>query len=135
MKDCVNGRILSPCIQLNCKSSNVIYLAQCTICDPVQDNGDINCYAGQTIKLLHKRVNGHRSCFDVNENLQIWENQHCPSMPMSLTKILDNFDIRNFIIIAHRQGYTTSLNRLEAKTINELRLGVLGLNRMKSQKE
>ena len=43
---CVNGRILSPGIQLNCKSSNVIYLAQCTICDPVQDNGDINCYAG-----------------------------------------------------------------------------------------
>ena len=39
---CVNGRILSPGIQLNCKSSNVIYLAQCTICDPVQDNGDIN---------------------------------------------------------------------------------------------
>ena len=28
---CVNGRILSPGIQLNCKSSNVIYLAQCTI--------------------------------------------------------------------------------------------------------
>ena len=32
---CVNGRILSPGIQLNCKFSNVIYLAQCTICDPV----------------------------------------------------------------------------------------------------
>ena len=29
--------------------------------DPVQDNGDINCYAGQTIQPLHKRVNGHRS--------------------------------------------------------------------------
>ena len=68
---CVNERILSPGIQLNCKSSNVIYLAQCT--DPVQDNGDINCYAGQTIQLLHKSDNGHRSCFDVNENLQIWE--------------------------------------------------------------
>ena len=37
--------------------------------DNIQDNGDINCYAVQTIQPLHKRVNGHRSCFDVNENL------------------------------------------------------------------
>ena len=90
---CVHGRILSPGIQFNCKSSNVIYLAQCTICDPVQDNGDINCYAGQTIQPLHKRINDHRSCFDVNENLQIWGNQHCPSMPMSLTKITSTSEI------------------------------------------
>ena len=39
--------------------------------------------------------------------------------------------------MAYRQGQgcTTSLNRLEAKTINELGLDVLGLNRMKIQKE
>ena len=49
-------------------------------------------------------------------------------MPMSLTKI-------NFKIMAYRQGCTTSLNRLEAKTINALRLGVLGLNSIKIQKE
>ena len=36
--------------------------------------------------------------------------------------------------MAYRQGFTTSFNRLEAKTINELRLGVLGLNRVKIQK-
>ena len=130
---CVNGRILSPGIQLNCKSSNVIYLAQCTICDPVQDNGDINCYVGQTIQPLHKRVNGHRSCFDVNENLQIWEKSALSKHAYESHQ--DNFDIRNFKIMAYRQGCTTSLNRLEAKTINELRLGVLGLHRMKIQKE
>ena len=130
---CVNGRILSPGIQLNCKSSNVIYLAQCTICDPVQDNGDINCYAGQTIQPLHKIVNGHRSCFDVNENLQIWEKSALSKHAYESHQ--DNFDIRNFKIMAYRQGCTTSLNRLEAKTINELSLGVLGLNRMKIQKE
>ena len=63
MRDCVNEKKLSPGIQLNCKSSNVIYLGQChyLVCDPVQDNGDINCYAGQTMQPLHKRVNGHRS--------------------------------------------------------------------------
>ena len=99
---CVNGRILSPGIQLNCKSSNVIYLAQCTICDPVQDNGDINCYAGQTIQPLHKRVNSHRSCFDVNENLQIWEKSALSKHAYESHQ--DIFDIRNFKIMAYRQG-------------------------------
>ena len=37
--------------------------------------------------------------------------------------------------LTYGQGCTTSLNRLEAKTINELRLGVLGLNTLKIQKE
>ena len=96
------------CIQLNCKYSNVIYLAQCTICDPVQDNGDISCYAGQTIQPLHKRLNGHQSCFDVNENLQTWENSALSKHANESHQ--DNFDIRNFKIIAYRQGCTTSLN-------------------------
>ena len=90
---CVNGRILSPGIQLNCKSSNVIYLGQCTICYPIQDNGDTNCYAGQTIQPLHERVNGHRSCFGVNGNLQIWEKSALSKHAYESHQ--DNFDIRN----------------------------------------
>ena len=51
-----------------------------------------------------------------------------------------HFAINNNIIYLlisyiYKQGCATSLNRLESKTINELRLGVLGLNRMKIQKE
>ena len=64
-----------------------------------------------------------------NENLQIWEKSALSKHAYESHQ--DNFDIRNFKIMALRQGCTTSLNRLEAKTINELRLGVLGLNRMK----
>ena len=90
----VNIRILSPGIQLNCKYSNAIYLAQRTICDPVQDNGYINCYAGQTIQTLHLRVNGHRSCFDVNENLQTWEKSALSKHAFESHQ--DNFDIRNY---------------------------------------
>ena len=86
---CVYGMIFSPGIQFNCKSSNVIYLARCTICDPVQDNGDINSYADQTIQPLHKRVNGHRSM----RIFKSGKNQHCPSMPMSLTKITSTSEI------------------------------------------
>ena len=67
------------------------------------------------------------------ENLQIWEKSALSKHAYESHQ--DNFDIRNFKIMAYRQGCTTFLNRLEAKTINELRLGVLGLNRMKIQKE
>ena len=130
---CVSGKMLPPSTQLNCKSSNVIYLAQCTLCDPVQENGDINCYAGQTIQPLHKRVNGHRSCFDVNADLETWEKSALSKHAFEAHQ--DNFDIKNFKFMAYKQGSGTSLNRLESKTINELRLGVLGLNRMKIQKE
>ena len=84
---CVNRRIFSPGIQLNCKSSNVIYLAQCTICDPVQDNGDINCYAGQTIQPLHKIIIGSGHVLMSMRISKSGKNQHCPSMPMGLTKI------------------------------------------------
>ena len=37
--------------------------------------------------------------------------------------------------MVQKQGGGTYLNRLESKTINELRLSVLGLNRRKIQKE
>ena len=86
---CVDGRILAPGIKSNCKSSNVIYLAQCIICDSVQDKGYINCYAGQTIQPLHKIFNGHRSFFNVKSG----KNQYCPSMPMSLNKITSTSEI------------------------------------------
>ena len=76
---------------------------------------------------------GHVLMSIVNENLQIWEKSALSKHAYESHQ--DNFDIRNFKTMAYyRQGCTTSLNRLEAKTINELRLGVLCLNRMKIQK-
>ena len=42
----------------NCKSKNIIYLAQCNLCTD-------NCYVGRTVQPLHKRVNGHRQGFSV----------------------------------------------------------------------
>ena len=38
-----NRRLLAFGKQLNCKSKNVICLAQCVLSEPVQENGDINC--------------------------------------------------------------------------------------------
>ena len=40
----------------NCKSKNVIYLAECNLCTD-------KCYVGRTVQPLHKRVNGHRQSF------------------------------------------------------------------------
>lgn len=128
----VNGRLLASGKQLNCKSKNVIYLAQCVLCEPVKENGDINCYVGQTIQPLYERINGHQSCFDVRDELQTWKKSALSKHAYECHQ--NNFDMKNFKIMAYEQGCATSLNRLESKTINELRL-VLGLNRMKIQKE
>ena len=40
----------------NCKSKNIIYLAQCNLCES-------KCYIGRTVQALHNRVNGHRQSF------------------------------------------------------------------------
>ena len=53
----VTGRqydcIIPPGSEVNCKSSNLIYLLSCNNCK-LQ-------YVGQTVQPLHKRANGHRS--------------------------------------------------------------------------
>ena len=38
-----------------CKSNNIVYLAQCQICEKP--------YTGRTVEQLHKRANGHRHCY------------------------------------------------------------------------
>ena len=40
----------------DCKSKNIIYLAQCNLCSD-------KCYVGRTVQPLNKRVNGHRQGF------------------------------------------------------------------------
>ena len=40
----------------NCKSKNIIYLAQCNLCND-------KSYVGRTVQPLHKRVTGHRTSF------------------------------------------------------------------------
>ena len=90
---CVNGRILSPGIQLNCKSSNVIYLAQCTICDPDRITEILTVMLAKQYNLSIKELmaTGH-----VLMSMRIFKsgkNQHCPSMPMSLTKITSTSEI------------------------------------------
>ena len=39
----------------SCKSYNICYIGQCSICE--------KCYTGRTIEFLHKRTSGHQHCY------------------------------------------------------------------------
>ena len=121
----VNGKVVNAPKGLNCKSDNVIYLAQCKLCD------SDNTYCGQTMQRLHQRVNGHRSHFDLNNP----ESIELSALSLhAYNKHLDNFDINNFKFMVYKQVKPQSLNRQESMTIGSLRTNVLGLNRMNIQK-
>ena len=108
-------------------------MAQCTICDPNPAGGEISVYAGQTIQPLHKRINGHRACFNASSDTQAWEKSALSKHAYEEHR--ENFSMSNYKILALKQCRPTTLNRFESKVINDYRLGVLGLNRMKIQKD
>ena len=59
----INGTELFLDQSLTCKDSNVIYVAQCSICP------DNSTYFGQTVNPFHIRMNGHRSHFKIDSSL------------------------------------------------------------------
>ena len=57
----------------DCNTRNCIHIAQCKLCDstgeksyPIIFEGT---YFGQTIQKFHKRINGHRSCFNFEDRM------------------------------------------------------------------
>ena len=125
----VNGKTIKPLRGRNCKSRNVIYVAQCSLCVSMCEL--INAYGGQTVQPLHKRVNGHRACFNINDSDAI---EKSALALHAFENHPDNFDLDNYKFMVYKQVNPISLNRHEAITIGTLRTGVLGLNRMKIQK-
>ena len=116
---------------MNCKSRNVIYVGQCNVCEEVIHDPE-NGYGGQTIQPFHKRVNGHRACFSNINDIEAIQKS-----ALSLhahEKHPDSFSLDNFKFLIQKQVNPRNLNRQEAMTIGSLRMGVLGLNRMKIQK-
>ena len=124
----VNGVNVRPNPKLTCKSNNVIYVAQCSLC-----NGEHvdSTYVGQTQQRFHQRVNGHRACFIEGDPITIEKSalalhaseKHNSDFSLSIFK---------FVLIDSVNG--TDLNRREARAINELKTDIKGLNRMKVQK-
>lgn len=124
----INGKSVSVKKNLNCKSRNVIYLAQCKLCDHTESD---NTYTGQTSQPFHKRINGHRSCFAFKDG------QPDPAVAeksaLSLHNInehINDFSLDNFKFVLHDQVRPRDLNRRESRHIGELRTNVMGLNRM-----
>ena len=119
---------LKPSRKLTCKSNNVIYVAQCSLCEgkPID-----SAYVGQTQQRFHLRANGHRSCFVADDPETI---EKSALALHASEKHPDNFTMKifNFVLLDSVQG--SELNRREARAINELRTNVMGLNRMKVQK-
>ena len=122
----VNGKIVSvPEHNLDCKTRSVIYAAQCSLCSIE------HTYVGQTQQPFHKRANGHRGCFDVDDQEKIEKSA------LSLHAAENhpdkfNMDIFKFMILESVKP--SQLNRRESIHIENLRTNVMGLNRMKVQK-
>ena len=117
----INGSELFIDQSLTCKDNNVIYVAQCTIC---QDNGT---YFGQTVNAFHIRMNGHRSHFKIDSSLT-FEKSALSMHAFLLHK--DNFDMKIFKLGIVKKVNPTYLDREEDFFISRFRTNIFGLNRI-----
>jgi hypothetical protein len=88
-------------------------------------------YTGQTQQAMHKRINGHRSCF-VDGDMATIEKSALALHAAEEHPDDFNIDIFNFMILDSVRP--CQLNRRESRAIGELRTNVKGLNRMNIQK-
>ena len=111
---------------LDCKSDSVIYVARCHICF---DGNVTQFYFGQTCNRFHLRLNGHRSCFKI-DNLSYEKSalsMHIFTEHLShFGEKLDNFDFGIIKKVAPR-----NLDKAEDFFIFNSRSDILGLNRYK----
>ena len=112
-------------MSLNCKSSNIIYIAQCRVC--LERGERETTYIGQTMTPLHVRFNGHRNKFKIDRALTYEKSAlslHC------FLKHKDNFDLGVFNVGVIRKVPAVELDRFESRFIEQLKTKVFGLNRM-----
>ena len=120
----INGKRLRLSARLNCKSKNVIYVAQCNLCSNQRGNRKEDTYVGQTMQPFHRRVNGHRSKFTEAEHQGSALAQHC------WEKHRDSMDLSFFTLGIVRQVNPMGLDRAESKVIDLYRTKLFGLNRI-----
>ena len=122
----INGRTLNIPMNFNCKTSNIIYVAQCRLCDP-SIIGTESTYFGQTVQELHSRFNGHRSKFKSENN----EYEKSALSLHAFTVHPENFNLDIFRVAVVKKVNACSLNREEFKFSELYKTNVTGLNRMK----
>ncbi len=116
----VNGTNIVLCKGLNCKSKNIIYMAQCQIC--------LQSYFGQTLSEAHIRINGHREKFKIDEKLSYSKSalsQHC------YDEHSDRFSLTRFKFCFVKGCRAVDLDREETRFSTKFRTDIFGLNRIK----
>jgi len=108
--------------RLNCKASNVIYLAVCVHCEPIQ------FYFGQTSTAVHTRMDGHRSSFN---DIEKFENSALSNHVFH--EHLDRWDdkLANFRLGIVKEVSPRLLDRTEDFYIYSTKAETQSLNRIK----
>ena len=122
----INGQSLSVSDKFNCKTSSIIYVAQCRLCDS-STQGIESTYFGQTVQALHLRFNGHRSHFKI-------EGKEYEKSALSLHAFTNHhgqFTLDIFKVAVVKRVSANSLNREEHRFTELYKTNLAGLNRMK----
>ena len=139
----VNGIHVRLDPKLSCKSKNVIYLAQCMVCqqkradlaaelDTTIDNVIVeDSYVGQTVSEARTRMNGHRSAFKCNSDGDYKDYQKSALSQHCFEQHSGHMSLTAFRLGLIRSCNAAQLDREENRFISKLRTEVIGLNRIK----
>ena len=113
-----NGTSVKLAKNVNCKTENAIYFAQCRKCNK------LNSHVGKTRQEFHHRVTGHRSIFTTDAFQKSALSMHSLE-EHSLEHSIDSFEFSIF-----KPTPALNLHREEFRYIEKLRTKTFGLNRM-----
>ncbi|KAL5254262.1 hypothetical protein ACHWQZ_G013894 [Mnemiopsis leidyi] len=114
----------------SCKTENCIYMAQCKLCNSLCSEGLCleDTYFGQTSQKFHKRINGHRACFNAEDF-----KKSALSLP-AMENHPDCFDINIYKMAVLKKVNPRDLNREEFRYIEKYQTNSYGLNRCKVER-
>ena len=116
--------------RFNCKTENCIYMAQCNLCSSLRTEGISleDTYFGQTTQKFHKRINGHRACFNADDYKKSALSLH------AMENHPDHFDINIYKMAVLKEVNPRCLNREEFRYIEKFHTNSFGLNRCKVER-
>ena len=123
----VNGKRVYLDFSLTCKDTNVIYIAQCTVCNAIIRVYKEDTYFGQTVTSLHERFNGHRRSFSITPEL-LYEksglSMHCFLEHKNL------FNLNLFKVGMVKKVAPLMLDREENRVVEKYQTNIWGINRI-----
>ena len=123
----VNGTKVYLNMELTCKDCNIIYIAQCQLCNKSDKIRKDDTYFGQTVTPFNIRMNGHRSKFYIDSRL-LFEKSALPMHCFLAHK--SDFSLELFKLGIVKKVRPMELDREEDKLINKYKTNIWGLNRI-----